>query len=586
MEKLKVNLKNCYGIKKLQHEFDFSNCNTYAIYAGNGMMKTSFARTFKDLSTGEDSKDLMHPEMKTVRQIVYENGNSVSEDQVFVMEPYNQEFEPEKISTLLVKKELKDKYDKIYLEINIKKGELLKKLKPLSGLKNDIDEELSATFDKNKNDFFICLEILEKEILNGKPSEFADIYYNEIFNDKVIDFLNNENNRQKLNEYIEKYNDIIASSTYFKKGVFNHNNASTISKNLNDNGFFDAKHSVSLNTEKGKNEICTTQEELDKVIKEEKDKILNDPELKKRFDAIDKLITKNAELKKFRKYLEDNQQILPELMDLDTFKKKLWISYLKNEIDSYEELLKLYQSGKKEIEKIISKATEEKTDWENVINEFNRRFFVPFRLNIENKEDVILKNDVPTIAFTFEDSSGEAEVEKEELLNVLSTGERRALYILNIIFEVEARKKESIETLFIIDDIADSFDYKNKYAIIEYLKEISKEDIFQSIILTHNFDFFRTLENRNIVEYKNCCMVKKTDKEVKLIKADYIQNPFLWWKKHLETKNEMLVASIPFVRNLVEYTKGKKDLDYITLTSMLHIKSDSEYIYINIKNYY
>ena len=227
MEKLKVNLKNCYGIKKLQHEFDFSNCNTYAIYAGNGMMKTSFARTFKDLSTGEDSKDLMHPEMKTVRQIVYENGNSVSEDQVFVMEPYNQEFEPEKISTLLVKKELKDKYDKIYLEINIKKGELLKKLKPLSGLKNDIDEELSATFDKNKNDFFICLEILEKEILNGKPSEFADIYYNEIFNDKVIDFLNNENNRQKLNEYIEKYNDIIASSTYFKKGVFNHNNAST-----------------------------------------------------------------------------------------------------------------------------------------------------------------------------------------------------------------------------------------------------------------------------------------------------------------------------------------------------------------------
>ena len=80
-------------------------------------------------------------------------------------------------------------------------------------------------------------------------------------------------------------------------------------------------------------------------------------------------------------------------------------------------------------------------------------------------------------------------------------------------------------------------------------------------------------------------MVKKTDKEVKLIKADYIQNPFLWWKKHLETKNEMLVASIPFVRNLVEYTKGKKDLDYITLTSMLHIKSDSESITIsNLKS--
>jgi hypothetical protein len=46
------------------------------------------------------------------------------------------------------------------------------------------------------------------------------------------------------------------------------------------------------------------------------------------------------------------------------------------------------------------------------------------------------------------------------------------LYILNIIFEVKARIKANQETIFIVDDIADSFDYKNKYAIIEYLKEI------------------------------------------------------------------------------------------------------------------
>ena len=580
MEKLKVNLKNCYGIKKLEHDFDFSNDNTYAIYAGNGVMKTSFARTFNDLSTGQDSKDLMFQHKETVRDIADENGNSINGDHVFVIEPYKEDFEPEKISTLLVKKELKEKYDKIHSEIDKKKEELLKELKPLSGLKKDIiDEELCKAFNKNTNDFFICLEILEKEILNEKPSEFAEIHYNEIFNDKVVEFLNTKNIKEKLDEYMEKYNALIDSSTYFKKGIFNHNNASTISKNLNDNGFFNAKHSVLLNTGKDKTEV-TTQKGLDKVIQDEKDKILNNPDLKDKFEAIDKPITKNENLRTFRIFLENNRQIIPELIDLEAFKKKLWISYLQKEKDSYVELLRLYQSGKREIEEIIITAKAEKTTWEEVVNIFNKRFFVPFKLTVENKEDVILKNEGPSITFTFKDSNGEKEVGKRDLLNVLSNGERRALYILNIIFEVRARKKESTETLFIIDDIADSFDYKNKYAIIKYLQDISEEENFHSIILTHNFDFFRTLKSR-FVRYDHCYMVKKSDEEVKLIQASYINNPFKEWKKHLDTNNKMLVASIPFVRNLIEYTKGEEDINYQKLTSMLHIKPNSDSIAIS-----
>ncbi|WP_157887311.1 hypothetical protein [Campylobacter pinnipediorum] len=50
MKKLKIYLENCYGIKKLETEFDFTKKNTYSIYAPNGTMKTSFAKTFKDLS--------------------------------------------------------------------------------------------------------------------------------------------------------------------------------------------------------------------------------------------------------------------------------------------------------------------------------------------------------------------------------------------------------------------------------------------------------------------------------------------------------------------------------------------------------
>lgn len=579
MERLKLNLRNCYGIKKLEHDFDFSDGKTYSIYASNGTMKTSFAKTFKDISIGEESKDLMFPARKTVREIVDENNNPIAKEQVFVIEPLNVDFNSEKISTLLVNKKLKDEYDKIHSEIDKKKEKFLKKLKLLCGLKKNIEEEISGTFSNNEKDFLICLKELEEEVFNGKELEFSNIVYSEIFNERVLAFLNTEDVKDKITEYIEKYNELIDSSTYFKKGVFNHTDASTISKSLNDNGFFDAKHSVSLNTEKDKHEIFT-QEELDEVIKEEKDKILSDPFLKEIFDFIDKAITRHKDLRKFRDYLENNQKILPELADLGSFRKKLWISYLKYERDSYKELLNEYQSGKKEIEEIIKQANKEKTDWRNVINIFEKRFFVPFKLGIKNQKDVILKNEGPSITFIFEDSDGETPVEKSELLKVLSSGEKRALYILNIIFEVEARKKNKEETLFIFDDIADSFDYKNKYAIIEYLKEISEEDIFYSIMLTHNFDFFRTIQSRLNLNRDKCFMITKMEKETALIKAEYL-NPFSHFKKNLGTNKKILIASVPFARNLIEYAKDSNDANWKKLTSLLHIKSDSDSITVS-----
>ena len=74
MQKLKINLKNCYGIKKLEKEFDFSTNNTFAIYAPNGVMKTSFAKTFRDLSFGLMSKDLIFTERETIREIKKDDG--------------------------------------------------------------------------------------------------------------------------------------------------------------------------------------------------------------------------------------------------------------------------------------------------------------------------------------------------------------------------------------------------------------------------------------------------------------------------------------------------------------------------------
>ena len=52
MQKVTVDLQNCYGIKKLKKEFDFSEHRAYAIYAPNGSIKSSLAQTFKDVADG------------------------------------------------------------------------------------------------------------------------------------------------------------------------------------------------------------------------------------------------------------------------------------------------------------------------------------------------------------------------------------------------------------------------------------------------------------------------------------------------------------------------------------------------------
>ena len=121
-----------------------------------------------------------------------------------------------------------------------------------------------------------------------------------------------------------------------------------------------------------------------------------------------------------------------------------------------------------------------------------------------------------------------------------------------------------------------SFDYKNKYAIIQYLKDISEDDNFRQVILTHNFDFFRTIQSR-FVSYNSCFMAARTEDGIEVNGAVGVQNIFVNdWKIHFGNEPRKRIASIPFMRNLVEFTKGKTDPDYETLTSLLHIKEKTD----------
>ena len=578
MNKMTVDLENCYGIKKLQTKFDFTQHKVYAIYAPNGAMKSSLAQTFKDVADATSSKDRIFPTRVCSRKISDENGVDLPRESVLVLPPYDEVFgHTEKTSILLVDTKLRKEYEQLHVAIDSSKAVFLKALKEQSHSKKDLEKEISSTFTKSEDEFYVALIRIRDELLAQKDAPFSDIHYDTIFDEKVVSFLGTKDFKTAIESYIKKYNELLSASTYFRKGMFNYFNASTIAKSLADNGFFDAKHTVSLNADK-KLEI-TSQKQLEDLIAKEKEGISKDQDLRKKFAEIEKQLTKNVNLRDFADYVTEHEEILPKLANVERFKEEIWKSYFKARIELYKDLLEKYDTAEKRKREIEEEAGKQRTQWESVIEIFNSRFVVPFKLIAKNKISVILGHEpMLVLGFTFEDGTDKAPVEKAALMQVLSTGEKKALYILNIIFEVEARKKAKQETIFVVDDIADSFDYKNKYAIIQYLQDIADEPHFNQIILTHNFDFFRTINNR-FVKYTHCLMAFKSSTGIRVEQAAGIKNVFVNdWKPNFYTDPKKRIASIPFIRNLIEYTKGEKDPDFIKLTSLLHWKDDSSTI--------
>jgi hypothetical protein len=575
MNKLTLALKNCYGIKKLNYKFDFSKERVYAIYAPNGVMKSSLAQTFQDESIGATSADRIFPTRPNSRKITDENGNALASESIFVVRPYDETFtHSQKTSTLLVDAKLKKEYEALHEKIDGARKVLLDALKEQSHSKKPLEQEISSAFTSGDDQFDLALSRIKGELQTQKDTPFADVQYDKIFDDKVLSFLGTKDVKTAVEEYVRRYNELLAASTYFKRGTFDYYNASQIAKSLADNGFFAAKHTINLIS--GEKLEITTRKELEDVITKEKDAILKDKELRKKFDEIAKLLEKNATLREFQGYLLEHEALLSQLTNIEKFKEDIWKSYLKARFDLYLDYMDKYEAAQARKREIEEEAVKQQTQWEEVIQIFNDRFFVPFELSAKNRTAVMLGY-APMIdlGFTYRDGVDNASVDKAALMKVLSTGERKALYILNVIFEIQTRKKANQETLMIIDDIADSFDYQNKYAIIQYLNDISQDPLFKQIIMTHNFDFFRTIESR-FVSYDHCLMASKNNEGVTLDKASGIRNIFVNdLKKKFFTDSKKKIAAIPFLRNLIEYTKGDGDPGFVKLTSLLHWKGDS-----------
>lgn len=579
MDKLKLQLEHCYGIRKLDVVLNFGSSAAVAIYAPNGSMKSSLASTFQDIADGNASRDRIFPNRATVRVVQDENSANIGAANVLVLRPY-EEFSSKgnATATLLVNAALRQEYEALHADVTAARAALITAVKATAKTKRPIEREVLSAFAPTDGDFDATLASLKEELAKDWEPVFKDVSYDVLNDERVVAFLAQGDFRTAINDYTKKYNELLAASKYFKKGGFNYYAATNVAKELKASGFFKAKHSVSLNGEE-KKEI-NSEAELQALVDAERAKISEDAALRQKYEELEKQIQKNAQLREFESYLQEHEDLLPELADLAAFNKKLWMSYLKANHALYVDLINKVEQAAVRSAEIEAQAGQEHTQWQDVIDMFNNRFIVPFHLEVANKIQVVLgKETAPRLGFVFKDGNDHAPVERDALLQTLSTGEKRAFHVLNMLFDIEVRRAAGQQTLLVVDDIADSFDYKNKYAIVQYLSDLAEDQHFKLLILTHNFDFYRTIESRRLVQRKNCFMVSKTTAGVTLEAAQGVRNVFInAWKPAFFTDDRKKICCVPFMRNLIEYTKGEADPDYLLLTSLLHWKVGTDQI--------
>ena len=282
MDRVKIDLKNCYGIKSLKRELKYSDTPAYALYAPNGVMKSSLAETFSDAAKGRDSKDRIFPDRVSSRKITDENGVEIEGERVLVIPSYDAEFGPtEKTSTLLVSAELRRESEELERQVEAAKEVLFKALRAQSGSKKSWEEEVSTAITHAPDKFEDAVVRIQREVARQKEMPFADIKYDIVFNDKVTKALETKDLMGAIEDYIQRYIELLAASNYFRKGTFDYYNAGQIARSLADNGFFGAQHTVTLYGGGGTIEI-KNQKELEDIIAREKEQILTDKKLRTR----------------------------------------------------------------------------------------------------------------------------------------------------------------------------------------------------------------------------------------------------------------------------------------------------------------
>ena len=441
----------------------------------------------------------------------------------------------------------------------------------------------------------VSKELLEfKNDLEDIENEIKDIFQelNFIFEDARL-FSNVENN--KINFLIELVDNVITNNVEAKvlvdKETFNSkpyialDNSTTrakvsaiksyIQEKDKDNPFDDdfsvfqvdeflktIKNTSFVNQDKGRKIIFNNityndYESLEKDVHNYVNDIITENELKDIQSVLKTIGARSNQQKEIRQDVLSNINIINAL----SFKRSDIIAYELNK-NYHERLITLQRKLnliKDDIDKLEEKIASSQSKFKNVLRIYKDRFNPIFELKIINEFDTLLDIDLPIIEI-----SHSKQVVSEDILNqILSAGEKTTYNILKFIFKYDLIKEN--KPVLIFDDVIETFDYANRYAFIEYLTDMIKVDQSNVIILTSNFDFFKTIKFR-IPIMKTYRATKTTHKNVIINGASGL---IINTKQIFEVNSIAdLLYMLPFVRELKDLTNDNPN----NLVRYFHIK--------------
>lgn len=590
--------ENCYGIKEFDMGagIDFSQSNKALIYAPNGVMKTSFSKVFEDLSKGVASRDRIFPAEITSYSIHYYDNDYIFTsanpgdipfcNAFYVVNTFsdNFEFTKETVNTLLADETTRNEYNVLMsqfaeqirtLETELATKSGLTKPKVKETLISDLDLDETADWPDIINAINTFLE--DEELIDY----LGDIQLAVLFHEKAVKEYSKPEFRNYIQQYIDRLGALFQNSELLSNS-FTDRSAEALTKTFTANDLFSAQHKIVL---RDGTEIQSVSD-WKAIVDAQLQRMYEDDTLQNAFEKLKKNLTANKDVDAARQIIIEHRQIIPLLFDISRTKKLIWAAYCSQLDKPFEEYYIEFSAFTDRVRELYERAEEQSERWEQVIEEFNRRFRVPFTVQINNKSNYILKDEAPNLSFVYKRGFGDdeqrADLSKDSLLPSLSMGEKRAMYLLYILFDLERIRVQADagqKYLVIMDDIADSFDYKNKYAIIEYLADLSQNTGIDLLMLTHNFDFYRTVLSRLRLQRNHCYIAQRDDvgritMDEFRYQRDFFKNVIIEGitRPNADTQKKMLVASIPFYRNLTEYCGNEND--YLKLTCYLHYKSN------------
>ena len=253
---LKGHFENCYGLEN----FDLlpipftPTKNKAIIYAPNGVMKSSLATVFDNLSRKKKIEDRIFSENKSSFEINYYDDTYTEKNKkivptIYVVNSFDASFEAysDSVSTILADEELKAQYALVIDAFAEKLKSFIEALQKHCSPGFAIEEAIIEAFGASANDSWdTIIKLMETFIGEEEPNNaLASINYDDVFNAQTLKVIAKPDFAEKVRQYISVIDSLLKDSRLFN-GNFDDYNAREFGNTVAKTQLFDAKHKILL----------------------------------------------------------------------------------------------------------------------------------------------------------------------------------------------------------------------------------------------------------------------------------------------------------------------------------------------------